>query len=159
MTFNNSATYTTIQLSQIMRNIADIFECSDREKIVKLYAASRRITYPLSAASCESLYGSAQNNLGLCLALVTALRPWGSRADRITCTDIVERAIYSLYPLQDGSDFNASDPFRAYGASYYEPVIDWKFRAEAARWIADWIVENFEDYTLTPNLESADEQL
>lgn len=155
----NSKTYTTIQLSQIMRDIADIFECSDREKIVKLYADSQRITYLLSATYQESLYDNAQNRLGLCLALDTALRPWGSRADRITCTDIVERAIHSLYPPQDGSDFDSSDPFAAYGASYFEPVIDWKFRAEAARRIADWIIKNFEDYTLTPNLENDNEQL
>lgn len=159
MTFNNSATYTTIQLSQILRNLADIFECSDREKIVKLYADSQRITYPLSATYQEALYGNAQYKLGLCLALVTMLRPWGSRGDRITCNDIVEQAIHSLYPPQDGSDFDSSDPFAAYGASYFEPVIDWKFRAEAARRIADWIIKNFEDYTLIPNQENDNEQL
>lgn len=155
----NSKTYTTIQLSQIMRDIADIFECSDREKIVKLYADSQRITYPLSATYQEALYGNAQNRLGLCLALNTTLRPWGSRVDRIICNNIVEQAIHSLYPPQDGSDFDASDPFKAYGASYYEPTIDWKFRAEAARRIADWIIKNFEDYTLTSNLENDNEQL
>lgn len=155
----NSKTYTTIQLSQIMRDIAGILERSDREEIVKLYVSDLQITYQLHATDIDYFYRMAQNNLGLCKALNTTLRPWGSRVDRIICNNIVEQAIHSLYPPQDGSDFDASDPFKAYGASYYEPTIDWKFRAEAARRIADWIIKNFEDYTLTSNLENDNEQL
>lgn len=153
----NNKTYTTIQLSQIMRDIAGIFERSNCAEIVELYAGSQRITYPLSAACRETFYSDARYELGLCLALATALRPWGSRASRITCIDIVWQAMHSLYPPPQGTCFDSSDPFAAYGASYYEPVIDWKFRAEAAHRIADWIIANHQDYTLIPTLGTDDE--
>lgn len=155
----NSKTYTTIQLSQIMRDIAGILERDDPTEIAKLYAACVRTTHQLSATCVESFYRKARNEIGLCLALTTILRPLGSVKDRITCVDIVDCAIHNLYPPPRGTYFSAADPFKAYGASYYEPTIDWKFRAEAARRIADWIIKNFEDYTLTSNLENDNEQL
>ncbi len=159
MTFNNRATYTTIRLSQIMRDIADILERSNCEEIVELYAGSSQTTSQLTVMCKERLYRRAQYGLGLCKALSTTLLPWGSRKDRAACVDIVRDAIRALYPPPSGTCFNAFDPFKAYGASYCVSIVDWKFRAEAARRIADWIEKNHTDYTLTTTKENDDEQL